>query len=288
MIVVTLTDCPPKLRGDLSKWLLEVNTGVYVGKASARVRDALWNRVCENISTGRATMVFSTNNEQGLDFRVHNTSWEPTDFEGIKLMMRPATVSLEDSSPTKKSNASKQRIIQKSTSKRLRKQEGYVVIDVETTGLESETDEIIELAAIRVLNHKVVDTYSSFVKPACSIPKNIIELTGITQEMVEKDGKSLHEAVLAFLDFLGDSVIVSHNVRFDRAFLDAACIKLGIEKIKNKGKDTLGMSRRRVEDVPNYRLKTLAEHFNIKTDETHRALADCLITFQLYEKLNEL
>ena len=49
-----MTDCPPRLRGDLSKWLQEINTGVYVGNVNSRVRDAIWNRVCENLKTGRA------------------------------------------------------------------------------------------------------------------------------------------------------------------------------------------------------------------------------------------
>ena len=56
MVVVTLTDCPPKLRGDLTKWLMEINTGVYVGKVSARIREMLWTRICENLSQGRAIM----------------------------------------------------------------------------------------------------------------------------------------------------------------------------------------------------------------------------------------
>ena len=87
MIVVSMTKCPPKLRGDLSKWLLEINTGVYVGKVSARVREALWQRICENISDGQATMVFSAQNEQHMDFYVHNNkSLMPVDFDGIKLI----------------------------------------------------------------------------------------------------------------------------------------------------------------------------------------------------------
>lgn len=61
MIVLSLSNCPPKLRGDLSKWLVEINAGVYVGRVSARVRDELWQRVCENLRDGRATMVFRAN-----------------------------------------------------------------------------------------------------------------------------------------------------------------------------------------------------------------------------------
>src|SRR5690554_1062039 len=90
MIVITLTDCPPKLRGDLTKWLQEINPGVYVGRVSARVRDVVWKRVQDNAKSGKATMVYSTNNEQRMDFRVHNTTWEPIDFDGLKLILRPS------------------------------------------------------------------------------------------------------------------------------------------------------------------------------------------------------
>ena len=89
MIVLTLTDCPPRLRGDLSKWLCEINTGVYVGTVSARVREALWNRVCDNLKNGRATLVYTAGGEQGMTFRVHNSAWTPVDFDGITLMRRP-------------------------------------------------------------------------------------------------------------------------------------------------------------------------------------------------------
>ena len=58
--MLTMTNCPPRLRGDLSKWLCEINTGVYVGNVSSRVRDALWDRVCQNLKNGQATLVFTT------------------------------------------------------------------------------------------------------------------------------------------------------------------------------------------------------------------------------------
>ena len=89
MIVITLTSCPPALRGDLSKWLLEVNVGVFVGRVSARVRDRLWERVCGHVREGRATMVHQARNEQGLEFKVANSEWIPTDFDGLVLMLRP-------------------------------------------------------------------------------------------------------------------------------------------------------------------------------------------------------
>ncbi|MCL2036032.1 MAG: type I-E CRISPR-associated endoribonuclease Cas2e [Oscillospiraceae bacterium] len=90
MIVLHLESCPMPLRGDLTKWLWEVATGIYVGKVSTRVRDKLWERVKETRKGGRAVMVFGTNNEQGFDFRVCGEVWEPIDFDGLKLMMKPS------------------------------------------------------------------------------------------------------------------------------------------------------------------------------------------------------
>jgi CRISPR-associated protein Cas2 len=90
MVVITLSNCPASLRGDLTKWLVEIDTGVFVGRISARVRDNLWERIKDSIKQGRAILVYSTRNEQRMDFRVHNSDWEPIDFDGIKLMLRPS------------------------------------------------------------------------------------------------------------------------------------------------------------------------------------------------------
>ncbi len=90
MTVIILTAVPPSgLRGHLTRWLMEVAPGVYVGRISARVRDALWDIILEMVRDGRALMVFSARNEQGLEIRNHGHSWEPVDIEGITLMRRP-------------------------------------------------------------------------------------------------------------------------------------------------------------------------------------------------------
>ena len=87
--MITLSDCPPKVRGDLSKWLCEISPGVYAGNINARVRTELWARICENLKSGRATMVYSARCEQQMKFEVHNAHWEPVDLDGILLMRRP-------------------------------------------------------------------------------------------------------------------------------------------------------------------------------------------------------
>ncbi|OLF09065.1 type I-E CRISPR-associated endoribonuclease Cas2 [Actinophytocola xinjiangensis] len=89
MTVIVVTACPVGLRGHLTRWLMEISPGVLVGEITARVRSLVWTRVTEMAKTGRAIMVFSADNEQGLDFAVHNHDWTPVDHEGLHLMLRP-------------------------------------------------------------------------------------------------------------------------------------------------------------------------------------------------------
>ncbi|PST47170.1 type I-E CRISPR-associated endoribonuclease Cas2 [Bifidobacterium callitrichos] len=89
MMVIVLTACPSGLRGDLTRWLLEISAGVFVGHVSARVRDRLWERVTGMVKDGRAIMVYSARNEQHLAFRVHRSDWSPTDCDGLELIKRP-------------------------------------------------------------------------------------------------------------------------------------------------------------------------------------------------------
>lgn len=89
MVVMVVTACPIRVRGDLSRWLLEISPGVFVGNISARVREHLWTRVTTFVEDGRAIMVYSARNEQGLDFKVHRPAWSTVDCDGMALIMRP-------------------------------------------------------------------------------------------------------------------------------------------------------------------------------------------------------
>ncbi|MFJ4879389.1 type I-E CRISPR-associated endoribonuclease Cas2e [Streptomyces sp. NPDC088745] len=89
MTVIVLTSCPPGLRGFLTRWMLEISAGVFIGNPSARVRDALWDEVRQYADQGRALLAHTTNNEQGFTFRTHDHAWHPTDHEGLTLIRRP-------------------------------------------------------------------------------------------------------------------------------------------------------------------------------------------------------
>lgn len=89
MIVVILTAAPVGLRGQLTRWLLEVAPGVFVGYLPARVRDLVWARIISELESGKAIMIYSRAGEQRLAFRVSGHDWIPEDHEGIYLMRRP-------------------------------------------------------------------------------------------------------------------------------------------------------------------------------------------------------
>lgn len=89
MVMIVLTACPAGLRGHLTRWLIEVSPGVFVGRVNARLRDELWKLILELVKDGRAIMTYSTREtEQGFDFRVHRHDWSVEDFEGLRVMRR--------------------------------------------------------------------------------------------------------------------------------------------------------------------------------------------------------
>lgn len=88
MTVIILTAVPPGLRGHLTRWLLELSPGVFVGHISARVRELMWQKVIEFVNDGRALMVYTARNEQRLIFAIHRHDWAPVDYDGISLMRR--------------------------------------------------------------------------------------------------------------------------------------------------------------------------------------------------------
>ncbi|WP_455361920.1 type I-E CRISPR-associated endoribonuclease Cas2e [Streptomyces sp. SYSU K21746] len=89
MTVIVLTNCPGGLRGFLTRWLLEISAGVFIGNPSARIRDVLWDEVQQYAGQGRALLAYTTNNEQGFTFRTHDHNWHPIDHEGLTLIRRP-------------------------------------------------------------------------------------------------------------------------------------------------------------------------------------------------------
>ena len=180
-------------------------------------------------------------------------------------------------------------MVQRNKGKRLAKYIGdYVVFDLETTGINQEIDAIIEISAVKVKNHEVTEEFSTLVNPGRKIPKAATAVNGITDDMVA-DAPDIGTAMEAFLTFIGDDVLVGHNIHtFDTNFAyDAAVNSLGKE-LTNDYIDTLYMARRCLPQLSHHKLTDVSAHFGIETEGAHRALCDCRMNQCCYEEMGKL
>lgn len=164
------------------------------------------------------------------------------------------------------------------------KQENYVCVDLETTGLNPKTDKIIEIGAVRVENGVRTEVFETFVNPACILPPKITELTGITDEEL-KSAPDIADVLPDFMAFLREDVLLGHSVLFDYSFIKKAAVNNRI-KFERMGIDTLKIARRFLPELESRSLDFLCGHYAIP-HKAHRALADAEATCLLYDRLWE-
>ena len=162
----------------------------------------------------------------------------------------------------------------------------YVLVDIETTGLSPRTDEIIEIGAIKVKENKIIDKYDSLIRIDRPLNPFITNLTGITNEMLQK-GKDSMQVLEEFMDFTGQNIIIGHNVNFDINFIYDKCEIYLDSYFKNDFIDTMRIAKKIMPNCRNYKLGTLAEMFNVDYKNAHRGLKDVEITYEVYNKLKE-
>lgn len=155
--------------------------------------------------------------------------------------------------------------------------EDYTVVDIETTGFDPMFDEIIEVAGIKYRGRNEVGRFQSLVKPDDGIPDYITALTGITNQMVA-DAPGIEDVLPRFLEFIGEDIVVGHNVHFDVNFLYDYAEDFELKPFSNDLVDTLRLSRRLYPELQSHKLSALAAHFGVEPDGEHRALADCVTT----------
>lgn len=162
----------------------------------------------------------------------------------------------------------------------------YVVIDLEMTGLSAKYHKVIEIGAVRIRNGQVVETLELLVNPKCPIPEKVVELTGITDEMV---ATAFEEdiAMATLLDFMGEDIIIGQNVNFDYSFIKQWEVNKKI-KVERKGCDTLKIARYLLPPEQPKKLEGLCEYFQIPRPKGHRALEDALQTAMVFERLKEM
>ena len=156
----------------------------------------------------------------------------------------------------------------------------YVVFDVETTGFSNVYDTIIELAAVKIKNGQVIDTFERFSNPHRKLTAKIIELTHITDDMLV-NAPELNQVISEFHDFIGDAIVVAHNAAFDLGFLYVAYQNAGID-VRHPGIDTVELSRLVNPGQKSHSLKTLTKKYNIELTQHHRAIYDTEATGELF------
>ena len=163
----------------------------------------------------------------------------------------------------------------------------FCVLDIETTGGRAGDLGITEIGAVRYVGGQLEGTYSTLVDPGMAIPPSITILTGITHAMVI-DAPKVAEMLPSLLEFIGDAVVVGHNVRYDLSFINAALEHHGYAKLPNRSVDTAALARRLIKgETRNLKLGTLAGYFGSPTTPNHRALADAQATAHVLWSLLE-
>ena len=160
----------------------------------------------------------------------------------------------------------------------------FVAFDTETTGLMPASNRIIEIGSVKFNKSGIISKYNTLINPLTHIPSTITEITGIDDQMV--DGKPDIKHVLPeFLDFVGDSIVIGHNIQFDLRFLKAECERNGFPVMKNTAIDTLRFSRWAFPEAEKFNQAIMAERLGISVKEAHRAYDDAFVCGNIFLSL---
>ena len=159
----------------------------------------------------------------------------------------------------------------------------YVALDLETTGIGARHEKITEIGMVKVIDGEAVDTYHTMVNPHREIPERIVELTGITDDMV-KDAPGIDEILDEVLNFTGELPLLGHQIIFDYGFLVQAAVNQK-RKFEKYGVDTLKLCRYLMPGAEKKNLGAACTYFGIHQDTAHRALSDAYAAHDLYQEL---
>lgn len=159
----------------------------------------------------------------------------------------------------------------------------YIAFDLETTGLDPQENEIIEIGALKVRDGKVAERFTEFIHPLIPISPAVTGITGITNDMVA-EARSRREVVADFVDFCGDDILIGHNISFDYSFMKNSAVKEGLS-FEKLGIDTLKIAQKVLRDLDSKSLGRLCAYYHIENKSAHRAYHDALATAKLYQTL---
>ena len=161
----------------------------------------------------------------------------------------------------------------------------YVAFDLETTGLSPENDQMIEIGAVKIRNEKIIGKYNCIIYPEVPVSDFVVELTGISREMLSK-GIPLKDGVEGFLDLSEGFPVLGHNIMFDYSFMKIAAKSVS-RSFEKKGVDTLVLARKLLKGLENKKLGTLCSYYHYVNEAAHRAYDDALATAVVFEQMKK-
>ncbi len=273
MIVIILTNCPSFLRGDLTKWFYEIGTNVFAGTVSARVRDNLWERIVRSCTNGKVTMIYSVRNEQRFEFRVHNSDWEPVDYEGLKLMMKPLPSDkiVESAYRSGYSKASGYRSAKRYSGINKGSESSYAVMHLTTTGPKPQSDHISAIDIICVRENAVYERFSRT----------------ISTDSHEDDRSSKPYVVLSeALSLMEGADVITIQASDVMRFIEATCERYDIIPVDFNIKDLQTMSKKILMNIRDHSFEGLKEYYKLNSDEkTANGMQLCDMIFEIYKRL---
>jgi DNA polymerase-3 subunit alpha (Gram-positive type) len=159
----------------------------------------------------------------------------------------------------------------------------FVVVDVETTGLDPEKERICEISMTALKNLESVSSFTSLINPQIIIPPEVLMVHGIDNKMVEESPSFIDIADIV-MDFISGSVLVGHNIEFDFGFLKNEMKRAGYNIENFILIDTVKLSRK-IYTIENYKLKTIANYLDIQSDRFHRAGDDVEVTVKIFQNI---
>lgn len=159
----------------------------------------------------------------------------------------------------------------------------YIALDLETTGLNPRSDKIIEIGALKIIDGKIIDTYSTLVDAGIPISERITKLTGISNRDITGEIKT-EKAINELLEFCGDSILLGHNIIFDYSFIKQAAINQKL-KFEKTGIDTLKIAKKVLPNLEKRSLEYLCDYYQIDHENKHRAYDDAKAASDLYIRL---
>lgn len=156
----------------------------------------------------------------------------------------------------------------------------FVIIDTETTGLNCHYHRVIEVGAVKVSKGVIVSEYSTLIDIPGDVPHIITQITGITKEDLNNEGRDPEEVFHEVKEFIGQSTFVAHNVNFDYRFLNAEFKRFSIPELENPKLCTVQVARKSNLPITNFRLTTIKEYLGLDW-QSHRALNDAMVCYEL-------